>query len=522
MSTLPTVTSLVRRPLILIPAIIIVGGFSWYFFSSRGGGSGAEIIAVRRGSVIQEVTVPGKPKAAQSVNLALERSGRIGRASYGVGAIVEAGAAIVILDQSELAAELSEAEADVAAKEAALAEAQHGTRPEKIRIDEIKVENAKTSVRDALANFADKINDAYTRADDAIRNRVDQFISNPRSANPQLTFSTDPATELAFESGRMRIEAALNDWKAAIGDPRKTPSDAVPQSRATLDAVKSFLDTAASAVNALGASSALAQTTIDGYRSDVSTARANVNTALASITAAEEKLRTAESSLAVLENELALDRAGSTPEAIAAREADLEKAKAAVALARAQLEKTVLRAPFAGLITKQDAKPGEIVGANVSLVSLISRDRLEIEANVPEVDIGKVAVGNPTAITLDALPGERFTGKVIAVEPGETIVDGVVNYKIRAMLNETDSRQKPGLTANLEIETLRKADVLVLPQYAIIENDQGTFVRKRTNGTAVEVPVAIGVRSNDGAVEIVSGLREGDTVENVGAKTTSK
>ena len=451
MNTLAAIIASVKRPFVFIPALVVVGGVSWYVFSGSGNGNGAERITVTRGSVIEEVTVTGKTKAAQSVNLAFERSGRIARVNDEVGATVGAGAAIVVLDQSELAAELREAEADVAAREAALAEAKRGTRPEKIRIDEIKVENANTSIRDALTNLEDKIEDAYTRADDAIRNKVDQFISNPRSANPQLTFSTDPATELALEAGRIRIEAALIAWKATNENPEKTAPERVPESRAPLVLVKSFLDTAATAVNALGASTALSQTTIDGYRSDVSTARTNVNTALSSISAAEEKLRIAEATLAVAENELLLDRAGSTPETIAAKEADLEKAKAAVALNRAQLEKTILRAPFAGLITKQDAKQGEIVGANVALISLISTDRLEIEANVPEVDIGKVTVGNPVRITLDALPGERFTGNVITVEPGETMIDGVVSYKIRVIINEADSRQKNGLTANLEI-----------------------------------------------------------------------
>lgn len=521
MDTFAAIIAYLRRPLMSIPALIIVGGGLWYLIAASDG-SEAELIRVTRGSVIEEVAVTGKTKAAQSVNLAFERGGRIARVNYPVGATVGAGEAIVILDQSEIAAELREAEADVAAKEAALAEVTRGTRPEKIRLDEVKVANAKVSVGDALANLADKIEDAYTKADDAIRNKTDQFISNPRSANPQLTFSTDPTTELALESRRVKIEAVLNAWKAAIGDAAKAAPDKIPESRAALGAVKTLLDTAAAAVNGLGASTAISQTTIDGYRSDVSAARTNVNTAFASITAAEEKLRSAESSLAVAEHELALDQAGSTPETIAAREADLEKAKAAVALARAQLAKTVLRAPFAGLITKQDAKEGEIVAANIALVSLISQNRFEIEANVPEVDIGEVAVGNPARITLDALPGEHFTGKVIAVEPGETIVDGVVNYKIRVIMNEADRRQKPGLTANLDIETLRKSDVLVLPQYAILENDQGTFVRKRSDGGATEVPVAIGVRSEDGSVEIISDLREGDTVENIGAKSAGK
>ena len=518
MSVFSTIASAIKRPLILVPALIIVGGLSWYFTTGRGGGNETEPVRVTRGTIIQEVTVTGKTKAIASVDLAFERGGRIARVNYGISASVGAGEAIAVLDQSELAAETLQAEADVAAKDAALAEAKRGTRLEEINISQVKADNARAARSDAVTNLRDRIADAYTKSDDAVRVKGDQFFSNPRSANPELTFVTDGTTEHALETGRLAIEKTLTDWSALIMDiPEPAIPDVSRKSRTNLNTVKAFLNTAALALTSLTANTQVSQTTLDGWRSDISTARTNVNTALSNLTAADEKLRTAESNLAVAENELALARAGSTPETIAAKEAELERARATVLLNRAQLERTVLRAPFAGLITRQDAKAGEIVGANITLVSLISKEGLEIEANVPEVDIGKVQVGNPATIALDALAGEKFTGKVIVVEPGETIVDGVVNYKVRIILNERDARLKSGLTADLRIETLRKPGVLVLPQYAVRETADGAFVRKRENNTVVERTVVLGARGQDGNVEIVSGIAEGDVIESNGA-----
>jgi multidrug efflux pump subunit AcrA (membrane-fusion protein) len=141
-----------------------------------------------------------------------------------------------------------------------------------------------------------------------------------------------------------------------------------------------------------------------------------------------------------------------------------------------------------------------------------SEGRLEIEANVPEVDIGKVAAGNIVRITIDAFPNETFTGKVRYIDPAETVVDGVTNFKIKVDFDTVDKRLKSGLTANLTIETLKKDNVVILPLYAISENASGTFVQKREGDKTILVPVTIGLRGYDGKVEILSGVQAGEVV----------
>ena len=106
-----------------------------------------------------------------------------------------------------------------------------------------------------------------------------------------------------------------------------------------------------------------------------------------------------------------------------------------------------------------------------------------------------------------------------SIDPAETIIDGVVNFKIKIAFDAPDPLVKSGLTANLMIETKIKADALTLPQFAIQETDQGSFVKKIENGTATQVPIAVGIRSKDGTIEILTGVAEGDSVKNIGAKT---
>lgn len=509
--------------LLTLIGLIVLGGGAAYAFFGRNAGEPTEQISVARGSISEEVIVTGKTKPHESVNLAFEKIGKISRTFIDVGDAVVKGQVLAELDKNELLSSLSEAEAQEDAAKAELAELKQGTRPEEIKIQEVKVLNAKTSLEDAKQNLVDKILDAHTKADDALHNAVDQLYSNPRSQNPQISI-TGFYQKQDLENRRFLAEQLFVQWTASISSLSLASdlSMRASESQTYLISIRSFVDAISVGVNSLTPTVSLSQTTIDGYKADISAARTNINTAITNISAAEEKKRTAESSISLAENELLLKQAGMTAEQIAAQEAAVKQAAAKVTGIRVQLEKMVLRSPIVGLITKQDAKTGEIVGANTPLVSVISTENLEIEANVPEVDIGKVSVGNNVKITLDAFPNESVLGNVSYIDPAETVVDGVVNFKIKIFFAKEDRRFKSGLTANLAIETLRKDNVLIVPQYAVLEKDTGAFVHKEENGTIREIPVIIGIRSKDGRLEIVSGVLEGEKVLNVGIKANGK
>lgn len=244
----------------------------------------------------------------------------------------------------------------------------------------------------------------------------------------------------------------------------------------------------------------LSSSTVSTYKTDIITARAEVNTAQTNIT---NQIQTVDSQKATITSD----------------QATIKSYQASIQNIQAQLAKSVLFAPINGIVTKQDAKVGQIASANTIVMSIISVSRFEIASNVPEIDIGKIAIGNSVRLTLDAFPGETFSGKVKIIDPAETIIDGVVNFKVTIAFDKEDSRIKSGMTANLNIVTINKSGVLILPQFAIVENDRGTFVRKHNNNSVIEIPIKIGIRSQDGTVEIINGVSEGDRVINVAIKT---
>lgn len=505
-----------KKQIYIIGAVILSVALGYLIF----GGSKApaySYVEIKRGDVVQEVSVTGKVKASDDASLAFERSGRISSIDVKVGDKVYGGQILMRLDNSELLAQLAGAEANLKAQQAKLAELKKGTRPEEIKIQEVKVDNARIVVSDAKNSVIDDLRDAYIKSDDAIHNKVDQFFNNPKSQNPTLSFSmVDPQLKTDIEWKRLIIENMFPEWKASLDELSASGdiASSISEGKTNLNQVDSFLNKAASAVNSLLASSEVSQTSIDAWKLAVATARTNVSTAIISITDAEQALATANSDLSVEENNLILEKAGTIPEQISAQEALVDKAGADADLYRAQIAKTYLRSPIGGIVIRQDTKLGEMVSANAVIVSVISDREYEIEVNVPEADIAKVKIGNSAKITLDAYGSDVIFGAhVVSIEPAETIIEGVATYKTMLQFDDKKDAIKSGMTANIDILTNKKTDVLIAPQRAIITKDGRRYVLIDKGGDQPEQKqIEIGLRGSDGMSEVVSGLAEGEKI----------
>ena len=189
-----------------------------------------------------------------------------------------------------------------------------------------------------------------------------------------------------------------------------------------------------------------------------------------------------------------------------------------LASAEAKRRNSYILAPIDGVVTVFDAKVGQFASSGTVLVSIISKDDFEVDAQVSETDVGKIAIGNKVEMTLDALQGETFQGEVFYIDPAQTNTEGVVGYKIKISFEKPDARMKSGLTANIDIKTRSKENVLYLPQYAIVLSDEGTFVETLESGKTVRHPVTLGLQDQKGNVEVVSGVSEGEEVLNIGLK----
>jgi len=489
-----------KKPIFIIGIVVLI--IVIYFLFGRSKKTTYETVVVQKGTVIQEVSVTGKVKPAENVDLAFEKSGKVAWVNVQVGDRVRPGNVLVTLANGDLAAQLDQAKASLEEQKAKLDELKKGTRPEEIQIQETKVENAKK-------DLIDKIQDAYTKSDDAIKNKIDQFFTNPKTNNPKINFAiNDSQLKNELESLRTAIESVLTTWQLSLSflTPASDFNSYAKTAEQNLSQVKNLADKMADAINSLFATSNLSQATLDTWKSDISTARTNINTAIINLSASE-------STLLNEENQLALDKAGNTPEQIANQEAKVEQAQANVKNYEAQLAKTILYSPISGIITKQDAKQGEIAAANTPIVSIISESQFQIETNVPEADIAKIKVGNSAKVTLDAYGNDViFEARVVKIDPAETMIEGVATYKTTLQFTKEDERVKSGMTANIDILTDKRDNVLVIPQRAVTSRDGEKIVKILENGKPKEVNVKVGLRGSDGNIEILEGLNEGDKV----------
>jgi len=514
-----------KKRIIIGSIIVIVAALAvWGYFASQNKPV-VPTVKATRGNITETVLVTGTTTPIQSVDLSFEQVGKVSAVYVNVGDKVKTGEPLVELEKSGLLAQLAQANASVASAQAQLDELKSGTRPEQIAIEEVRVANAQVALSQAQKTMIDALIDANAKAIDVMHNKTDEDFANPQTNNPILNFSaTDPQLNIDLVSEKTAIENALSAWGTSLGaitadsDLLSASADA----KKYLSQIKTFIDKLNDALSTAIPASAVSQASVAAWKIDAGAARSELGVAISGVGSAETGLSSAQANLSLENNNLTLQKAGSTPQQIAAQQAVVDQAKAGIQGIQVQLGKTVLRSPIDGVITVQGAKLGQIVTvttsaiANSSLISIISLKQLEIDADIPEVDVGRLALGQPVSITFDALQGETFKGSVMEIDPAETIIGGVVNYKIKVALASTDPRIKSGLTANLSIQTAVRTNVVLLPQYAIQQNNQGPFVRVVNGKTTADVPVTLGIRGNDGNVEIISGVAEGQEVQNVG------
>ena len=201
-----------------------------------------------------------------------------------------------------------------------------------------------------------------------------------------------------------------------------------------------------------------------------------------------------------------------------AARANVAQAEASSGLSDAYLAKTVVRAPFAGVVAEVRAEVGEFISPQMPgvfmqpVIDLIDDANLYVSAPLDEVDVGRVAVGQPVRITLDPYPDIPLGGKVSRVAPYvEDAKEQSRTFEVEVAIDVPLPEGvvlKPGSTADIEVILDAHDGVLRVPSYALMEGDRVLVVR---GDVLVETRVQPGLRNWE-YVEAVSGLAEGDPV----------
>lgn len=190
--------------------------------------------------------------------------------------------------------------------------------------------------------------------------------------------------------------------------------------------------------------------------------------------------------------------------------AELDKAKARTELALVELERTEVRAPFDGVLGVRLVAVGDRVENEEPLVEIYAIDRLQAIFSVQEQGVPLAQVGLPVQVRVAAYGSEQFPGRVFFVAPA---LDAASRRLImKAWIDNSDGRLKPGMFVNVDVEVARKEAALMVPESAVVYDRNGIFVwRDRPEGGAQKVPVELGLRQ-EGRVEVLEGLAPGDVV----------
>jgi len=192
---------------------------------------------------------------------------------------------------------------------------------------------------------------------------------------------------------------------------------------------------------------------------------------------------------------------------------EYEHQKATYNLAKLELDYTSIRAPISGVVAERMIKIGNMVLMNQATFRVISLNPLIAVLHVPERQMGKLQVGHPAHLKIDALVNEEFTGRIKGISPVVDPTTGTV--KVTVEVHDTSLKLKPGLFARINIIYDVRSNSILVPKDAIIAEDRESTVFVVRDSVAYRQIVETGY-VNTTHIEILKGLATGDTVATTG------
>ncbi|BAY64133.1 secretion protein HlyD [Calothrix brevissima NIES-22] len=442
---------------------LVVGSTTTYNLVNQGNNKQdiSELtVPVETQSVTLRIAASGKVVPVQSVNISPKNPGVLGELYVEQGDRVKQGQVIARMDVGEIQAQILQYQANIAQAQAQLDEARAGSRPQEIAQAKARLAQVEAQLASALAgNRAQEIGQAQAQVESAQAqvNLTQARVERYRELTRQGATSQDQLDQYISENSRA---------KASLQEAQKRLS--------------------------------LLQS---GTRSE-------------EIDAKEAAVTEARAALVLLQN-------GSRPEEIAQRQAAVKAAQAQLKAAQVRLADTVIRAPFDGIVTQKYANVGSFVtpttsassSASATSSSIVAVARgLEVLAQVPEADIGRIKPGQQVEIVADAYPDQIFKGNVRLIAPEAVVEQGVTSFQVRVALDTGLDKLRSGLNVDLTFIGDRVNNALVLPTVAIVteKGQTGVLVPDENNKPQFR-QVTVGAQIKD-QIQVLEGVKNGDRI----------
>src|SRR5712664_1431123 len=238
-------------------------------------------------------------------------------------------------------------------------------------------------------------------------------------------------------------------------------------------------------------------------------ARIEIPELVASKAKQEAELKAAQADYSRLQESLQKAPDLVVPEMVDQARGRYEVARASLDQSETLLGYATITAPFSGIITRRDVDPGALIQANSAILGLMDFSKVRLQVAVPELEAGRVAVGQPVQVTTENLPGMHFDGKVTRFAYALDAVSRTMLAEV--MLDNPQLALRPGMLVTARIGIQHKEGALLMPAESLVMEKANAFAYTVDGGKAAKHPIKIGF--NDGKnVEVLEGLGSSDSV----------
>lgn len=507
-----------KRIIWTVIILLIVGPIVYGIVKPKNNSANIQTDTVKKQDLKLTVLATGQVVSSTDLNLSFKTSGVVNKINIKEGDKVKAGAILAVLDQKDVGASYTSAQGSLAAAQANYQKVLAGSSNQQIAVAQKALDAANVNLNTAKTSLANVKQQQVTAVANAYSALMNSTISAvPATGNIGTASITVSGTYTSKDQGVYTITVDTTG-----GSGQFFHAQGLESAAGQVKSVPVALGNRGLFIQFTGTPSTgdtwtitLPNTSASTYVANYNAYQTALNTQQSSVDSAQASVDSAQAAAASAQANLDLQTAQARPADVQAAQAQILSAQGQVQAAAAALDNTLIRAPADGTITSVDVKVGELASALKEVIVLQDVGDLHAEADVSEANIADLKPDQTVDITFDALgPDRHFTGTVQTVNPGATVVSGVVNYKVKASINNAPDI-KPGMTANMTILVGQKSSVLAVPSRAILGSDGNKTVRvidDPKKKTYHEVTVQTGMDADGGVTEITSGLNEGQEI----------
>lgn len=542
-------------------ALLAGGYFGYTKIFSTDGAIRYVTAQVQKGTLIVSVSGSGQVSASNQVDIKPKASGEITTVYVKAGQEVGTGALLAAIDSADAERAVRDAKTSL---ETARLELDKMLEP----LDELtllQAENSLIQIKESKQKAEDNLKKAYEDGFNTIANafldlpgvmtglqdilfestlggggqwNIDYYENSVKTYDEKVPQYKEN-TLLAYQTARAAYDKNFDDYKSTsrfadrdtieslIGETYDTAKDIAEAVKSANNLIQFYQDKLTERNLKPNSLSNTHLSTLNTYTGKTNSNLSSLLFIKRTIQDSKEAIISAERSIEEKELSLAKIKKGPDDLDIRAKKITIRQREDALLTAKQTLADHYVRAPFSGVIAKVNAKKGDLASAGTAVATLVTKQKIA-EVSLNEIDVAKIKAGQKATLTFDAVPDLTIIGQVAEVDAVGVVSQGVVTYTVKIAFDTQNERVKTSMSVSAAIITEAKPNILLIPNSAvksqnnaqymeIVEGEDLNMAPAANSGGVIlkNIPrqqiIETGL-SSDEFTEIVSGLKEGDTV----------